>query len=301
MQLAHIRTADLNLLPALTVLLEERSISKAAARHHLSQPAMSRVLQRLRETFGDELLMRAGSGYELTQRARQLQYELEALLPRLDRLLRGEAFNPATAADRFRLCAPDVASLLVGTRLANAMAREAPSMQLELVAWHEGVFEDVMRGKLDVAVSAARVPPPLKSEVLFEDNFVCVVSAGHPLAKGPMTAESYFEFPHVRITVLGTERDLVDEQLTALGKERRIGLRVPYLTAAVMAVEDTPLITTTLRRIAEPYAARAKVAILNCPFKLAPGRVLMGWHPRMDAEPAHLWFRQLIAAVARDW
>jgi DNA-binding transcriptional LysR family regulator len=196
---------------------------------------MSRVLQRLRETFGDELLMRAGSGYELTQRARQLQYELEALLPRLDRLLRGEAFNPATAADRFRLCAPDVASLLVGTRLANAMAREAPSMQLELVAWHEGVFEDVMRGKLDVAVSAARVPPPLGSEVLFEDNFVCVVSAGHPLAKGrPMTAESYFEFPHVRITILGTERDLVDEQFTALGKERRIGLRVPYLTAAVM-------------------------------------------------------------------
>jgi DNA-binding transcriptional LysR family regulator len=165
-------------------------------------------------------------------------------------------------------------------------------MQLELVAWHEGVFEDVMRGKLDVAVSAARVPPPLKSEVLFEDNFVCVVSAGHPLAKGPMTAESYFEFPHVRITIVGTERDLVDEQLTALGKERRIGLRVPYLTAAVMAVEDTPLITTTLRRIAEPYAARAKVAILNCPFKLAPGRVLMSWHPRMDAEPAHLWFRE---------
>jgi DNA-binding transcriptional LysR family regulator len=301
MQLTHIRTADLNLLPALAVLLEERSISKAAARHHLSQPAMSRVLQRLRETFGDELLIRAGRGYELTQRARQLQSELEALLPRLDRLLRGEAFNPATAADRFRLCAPDAASLFIGARLVKAMAREAPSTQLELAGWHEGVFDDVMRGKLDLVLSLYRVPPPLKSEVLLEDELACVVSADHPLARGRMTAEGYFEFPHVRITLMGTERDLIDKRLAALGKERRIGLKVPYLTAAVLAVEDTPLITTMLRRAAELYAARANVAILGFPFKLDPERILMGWHPRMDAEPAHLWFRELIAAIARDW
>jgi DNA-binding transcriptional LysR family regulator len=76
-------------------------------------------------------------------------------------------------------------------------------------------------------------------------------------------------------------------------------LRVPYLTAAVMAVEETPLIATMLRRAAELYAARAKVAIVAFPFKLDPERFLMGWHPRMDAEPAHLWFRELIAAAFR--
>jgi DNA-binding transcriptional LysR family regulator len=77
----------------------------------------------------------------------------------------------------------------IGTRVAKAIAREAPSIQLELVGWHEGVFEDMMRGQLDVVLWAQRMPLPLKSEVLLEDEFVCVVSVGHPLAEGPMTAE----------------------------------------------------------------------------------------------------------------
>jgi DNA-binding transcriptional LysR family regulator len=81
MHLTHVRKSDLNLLPALALLLEERSISRAAARHHLSQPAMSRVLQRLRETFADELLVRTAHGYELTARARRLQQDLQSLLP----------------------------------------------------------------------------------------------------------------------------------------------------------------------------------------------------------------------------
>ena len=103
MQLTHIRKSDLNLLPALAVLLEERSVSRAAARHHLSQPAMSRVLQRLRGTFGDELLVRTAKGYQLTPRAQQLQSELPVLLNDLDGLLRGKTFDPSKMEDRIRL------------------------------------------------------------------------------------------------------------------------------------------------------------------------------------------------------
>src|SRR5712671_4171274 len=120
MHLTHVRRSELNLLPALAVLLEERSISKAAARHHLSQPAMSRVLQRLRETFGDELLIRTVNGYELTARARRLQDELQSVLPEVDRMLRGDVFNPATAEDIFRVCGSDSASMLMASRLPQA-------------------------------------------------------------------------------------------------------------------------------------------------------------------------------------
>src|SRR5215510_711246 len=140
MQLTHIRKSDLNLLPALAALLEERSISKAAARHHLSQPAMSRVLQRLRGTFGDELLVRTAQGYALTTRARRLQDELQVLLPRIDRLLRGDAFDPATAEGRFRLCCPDYLSRLFTPALAERVALRAPRAQLEIVAWSETAF-----------------------------------------------------------------------------------------------------------------------------------------------------------------
>ena len=126
MHLTHTRTSDLNLLPALAVLLEERSISKAAARYNLSQPAMSRLLQRLRDTFNDELLIRTTSGYELTARARHLEVELRLLLPKVDRLLRGNGFDPATATDVFRICATSTAATLVLSRLPRRLLRKPP-------------------------------------------------------------------------------------------------------------------------------------------------------------------------------
>jgi DNA-binding transcriptional LysR family regulator len=298
MQLTHIRKSDLNLLPALAALLDERSISKAAARHHLSQPAMSRVLQRLRHTFQDELLVRTATGYDLTPRARRLQDELAVILPRLDRLLRGEAFDPETATNLFRLCCPDSGALNLASNLPRAMARQAPSTQLELVAWGDSAFEDAIRGNIDVIIWANKVPPPLKSQVLLEDEIVCVMCAGHPLANGHMTREHYFQYPHVLLTLTGAGRDPFDDMLATMAKKRTIGLRVAYVGAAVMAVQGTSLIATMPRRGAEFYAGRANVAIVRAPFDFAPLRYVMAWHPRMDAEPAHVWFRSLIAATA---
>src|SRR5262249_11783797 len=123
MQLMHMRSADLNLLPALVVLLEERSISRAAVRHNLSQPAMSRVLQRLRGMFRDELLVRTPTGYELTERAIALQAELPGLLQGIDRQLRGKAFDPATAQEHFRLCCSDFVTRMFMRYLADSMNR----------------------------------------------------------------------------------------------------------------------------------------------------------------------------------
>ncbi len=300
MHLTHVRKSDLNLLPALAVLLEERSISKAAARHHLSQPAMSRVLQRLRTTFDDELLVRTANGYELTKRARLLQDELAAMLPHLDRLLRGDEFNPRTATDQFRLCCPDSGAIILASRLPRAMAREAPSTKLDLLAWNEGAFGDAMRGTLDVVIWATEAPAPLQSQVLLCDEVVCVVCARHPLAKGRMTRQRYFQYPHVLLTLTSMASDPYNQMLATMDTQRAIGLRAAYLGAAVTAVEGTHLIATMPRRAAEHYAGRAKVAIVPAPFAFEPIRYVMAWHPRLNAEPAHVWFRQLIAGVARE-
>ena len=187
MHLTHVRKSDLNLLPALAVLLEERSISRAAARHHLSQPAMSRVLQRLRETFGDELLVRTANGYELTTRARRLQHDLQSLLPEVDRMLRGERFNPLTAEDTFRVCGPNSASILIASRLPGRLKTMAPGTQLELVAWHDKAFEDVTHGRVDLLLWANQVPSPLLSRELVEDDIICVLCERHPFGNRPLT------------------------------------------------------------------------------------------------------------------
>jgi DNA-binding transcriptional LysR family regulator len=291
MHLTHIRKSDLNLLPALAVLLEERSISKAAARHHLSQPAMSRVLQRLRGAFGDNLLVRTRQGYALTARARQLQEELQQILPRIDTLLRGEAFDPATAEDRFRLCCPDYLSRLFAPALAQRLSELAPSTTLDIISWHESAFDDVARGRIDAVLRPNRLSPLLHSEEVLRSDMVCVMAADHPLTRQRLTMKSYLSYPHIMVTVMSNDRTMVDEQLTAAGYHRRIGLRVPYFGSAVLAVENTRLIATVPRAAAQQYMREVRVRLMPPPFKFDPIRILMSWHPSTHQEPGLKWFR----------
>lgn len=297
MHLTHIRKSDLNLLPALAVLLEERSISRAAARHNLSQPAMSRVLQRLRGAFGDELLVRTRQGYALTARARHLQEELLQILPRVDSLLRGDTFNPATAEDRFRLCCPDYLSRLFAPRLTERLSELAPRTTLEIAPWHENAFDDVSRGRIDAVLRPNRISPLLHSQQVLRSDMVCVVAADHPLCRQRLTLKSYLSYPHIMVTVMRSERTMVDEQLTAAGHRRPIGLRVPYFGSAVLAVENTSLIATVPRAAAQQYMREVKVRLLAPPFKFEPIRILMSWHPSTHNEPSLKWFRNLVREV----
>jgi DNA-binding transcriptional LysR family regulator len=298
MHLTHVRRSDLNLLPALAVLLEERSISKAAARHNLSQPAMSRLLQRLRETFDDELLIRTVNGYELTARARRLQDELQSVLPEIDRMLRGDVFNPATAEDTFRVCGTDSASMLIASRLPRTLKSMAPNTRLELVAWHDKAFDDITHGRVDVLLWANQVPAPLMSRELFEDDIVCVMCGKHPIGARTLTEKQYFAYQHVLLTLLNPWQSAVDAALGKKLQQRRIGLRVPYYGAAVLAVRGTDMIATMPRRPAEMYAQAAQVRIVAHPFNVPRIHYLNAWHPSTNAEPALVWFREQLADIA---
>jgi DNA-binding transcriptional LysR family regulator len=300
MRLTHIRKTDLNLLPALAVLLEERSISRAATRHNLSQPAMSRLLQRLRGTFADELLVRTPKGYELTSRARQLQNELPIVLKDLDGLLHGEAFEPSKMDYRVRLCCSDYMSLAFTPPLVNKMSKLAPGSELEVVSWHEHAFDDVNRGRIDVLLWAHHRPAALNTEQILETEEVCVLSANHPIPKGRLTLAQYLAYPHVRVAVLQGQMTMVEDQLTAAGHKRRVGIQVPYFDTAVMAVQDTTMIATVPRLAAEQYAHGARVRIEPPPFKFMPIRILMRWHPSTDGDAALKWFRDLVRGVAHE-
>jgi DNA-binding transcriptional LysR family regulator len=297
MHLTHVRRSDLNLLPALALLLEERSISKAAARHNLSQPAMSRLLQRVRETFGDELLIRTVNGYELTARARRLQEELQSVLPELDRMLRGAVFNPATAEDTFRVCGTDSGSISIASRLPRQLKSIAPNTQLELVAWHDRAFEDITHGRVDVLFWANQVPAPLLFQELIHDDIVCVVCEKHPIGNRPLTEKKYLDYPHVLLTLLNPWQSVVDAALGKKLQQRRIGLRVPYYGAAVLAVPGTDLIATMPRRTTENYTHAARVRIVAHPFNVRRLRYLMAWHPSTNAEPALMWFREQLVDI----
>jgi Bacterial regulatory helix-turn-helix protein, lysR family/LysR substrate binding domain len=174
MRPTHLRHVDLNLLLALHALLEERHVTRAAKRCFLSQPAMSRALERLREMFGDPLLIRSGRAYERTVRGDSLLRELQWLLPRLESMVHGQDFDPQRSQERFRLAVTDHASITLVPPLIRRIRSAAPDIRLE-VSWQDRAYEAVIEGKLDAAFSAEHPPSALQSEVLFEVDFVCVV------------------------------------------------------------------------------------------------------------------------------
>ena len=177
----HLRQVDLNLLSTLYALLEERHVTRAAKRCFLSQPAMSRSLERIRDTFGDELLIRTGRIYERTVRGEWLLRELENLLPRLEALVRGEPFDPAQSRERLRVALTDNGSIALLPALTQRIRTAAPDITLEIVAWHDRSFEDVEAGKIDLALSPLAASSPLETERLFKEDFVCLVGADHKL------------------------------------------------------------------------------------------------------------------------
>ena len=142
-----------------------------------------------------------------------------------------------------------------------------------------------------------RVSPLLHSQEVLRSEMVCVMSADHPLSQRRLTMKSYLSYPHIMVTVMSSERTLVDEQLTAAGHRRRIGLRVPYFGSAVLAVEKTNLIATVPRAAAQQYERELRVCIASPPFKFEPIRILMSWHPSTHAEPGLKWFRELVRDV----
>src|SRR5438874_13405635 len=158
MREVYLRNVDLNLLHALHALLEERHVTPAAKRSFLSQPAMSRALERLRETFGDPLLVRTARVYERTTRGAPVLRELESIMGRLGAMVQGEEFSPASSQERFRVAMTDHGSTILLPTLLERVRNAAPHARLEVSAWNTKAYEDVVAGRVDVALSAEAVP-----------------------------------------------------------------------------------------------------------------------------------------------
>lgn len=295
----HIRQSDLNLLASLQALVEERSITRAARRMFLGQPAMSRVLDRLQVMFKDELLVRTVNGYEATHRALHIHTELETLLPRIEELLRGDAFNPAEATDSFRIAATDHGAVVLLPTLMEAMARAAPGTQVEISPWDNDVFRKLETNALDLALWVNEAPPPLRTEPLFRERFVCLLRAAHPVGNRALTLKRYLRQRHLAISLAEGRQALVDRTLDQLGYRRDVHLRVPYFGLVGSIVECTDMIATLPMRLAKRLAAVSKTRIVPAPTEFQEFTYIQVWHPRGDSDAAQRWFRELIKVTAK--
>jgi DNA-binding transcriptional LysR family regulator len=295
MRATQLHEVDLNLLPALAALLDERSVTGAAIRIHLSQSAMSRSLSRLRRLFNDELLVRTPSGYQLTARAETLRAQLTSLQPDLQRLFLSEAFDPAEDDRTWRMAGTDYAAETFATSLFAAVRSGSPLSVLRWKAWHPGIFEELEQDDLDLAFYGSQGPAHLHHEQLFADDFVCVLGRKHRYARRrSLPMDDYVGCSHVVVDVIGGGQPAVEKYLLPKGTTRTAALTVPYHVAAVRAVYSTDLVATIPRRMVPGTVDPDRCRVLSAPREIAAMDYQMLWHPRNHEDPAHRWLRSMV-------
>ena len=291
---------DLNLLNTLDVLLTEGSVTRAARRLQLSPSAMSRALTRLRMVTGDQLLVRAGRGLVETPRATAMKGKVRELVEEAQILLRpADRLELATLKRSFTLRTSDGFAETFGAPLIDRMQQEAPGVLLRFVRKLDKSSEGLRDGTVDLetGVVAGTLGPEVRAQALFDDRYVGVVRADHPLARAPVTAETYCAFGHVIAWRQGIDLGGIDEGLRAAGLKRDIVASVDGFAAAVALARGSDLVAT----IPEAHTAglRNGMHSFTLPLPSEPFTISLLWHPRLDADPAHRWLRSCIRDVCR--
>lgn len=297
----HIVEVDLNLLPPLVALLEERHVSRAADRVRLSQPAMSRALQRLRRHFGDELLVRGPDGYSLTPRAERIRTQLATAVIQLDQLFAVETFDPATAAQSFRLALSDYSLSTFGPALVRTILDQSPNSTVRCEALDPQAFDKLNAGTLDLVIYGRAATDRDRSQYwstqhLFTDQFVCVVAAEHPLAhQRSVSLSKYLRWPHLTIEI---EQPWIERALEARDTSRRIAVSMPFTMPGPSILPGTELVLTIPGRLVTRFADDARTCVLAAPREIGKLQFYAAWHPRLDNDPSHSWLRRIVSTVA---
>ena len=300
MRVTQLRQADLNLLIVFTVLAEERNVTRAAARLFLSQPAVSRALQRLRDMFHDDLLIRTANGYETTPKGQRLLQDLATILPRLDRLIAGGDFDPSTENATFRIATTDHAAHVLVPLLCNSVLSKPTKVDFSFVPLHAGQYEALEKGRLDLVLNADHDTSTfhLSKEVIFEVDFVCVVSRKSKFERA-ITLKQYLAAEHVAVDIIGGVQTHPDKPLALIGGKRRCPLVVAQHTVAMRVAAVTDMIATVPRRMALLEAPKKVTRILEGPAALGSFKYVMIWHQRMQTDAAHVWLRSVIREAAK--
>ncbi|WP_437653502.1 LysR family transcriptional regulator [Sorangium sp. So ce1182] len=296
---------DLNLLTALDALLEEKSVSAAAARLHLSQPAMSRTLGRIRDATGDPILVRTGRTMTLTPRALALREEVQAIVQRAHAVFAPEGELDLAMLERiFTVRCHDALTAALGMRLLIAVQEQAPRAQLRLLGEPTGDTDDLRHGRVDLEIGSAEPPlPEIRGELIGQDRLVVAFRREHPLARGRLTARRYAQALHVTVSRRGRLRDPIDDALEALGLRRRVVAAAPTSAAAIHFVHESDLVVVLPARVCGPALRALGLSSLPLPLEVPEVRIVQLWHQRHESDKAHAWLRgqtrEILQAICR--
>ena len=294
-----IRNLDLNLLKTFDALMDEGSVTRAAQRLMLTQPAVSAMLTRLRDYFDDPLFVRSQRGMVPTERAMTLAGPIKQVLADINLLLQPIHFDPQTSKMTYTIAATDYALKAVIVPLMAELKKQAPGIRVAVIAVNQDSLSRQMeQGEVDLAlVTPETTPEELHGRALYEEQYVCMMRADHPAAvSGRITLEKFCSLEHILVSNKGGFWGPTDDALATMKLNRHIGLSVNSFLVLPEILRITDMIAVVPRRLA---CRHDNLMIMDTPLELLGFTKSMAWHERSHRDPAHRWIRALCLEVSQ--
>ena len=284
---------NLNLLSALDALLEEGSVGGAAARLHLSEPAVSRTLGRIRRATGDQILVRTGRTMTPTPHALAMREEVHILVQRAYAVLAPDRDLALETLERtFTLRCHDAITTALGPFLLAAIQLQAPGVTLRLLAEAATDTNDLRHGQIDLEVGSAEPPlPDIRFETVGHTRLVVALRSEHPLMDDTLTVARYAQARHVIVSRRGRLHDPIDDALTAHGLHRHVVAAAPTSAVALHFVRHSDLVVAVPEYLCGPGTGAPDLRTLPLPLDVLPVAINVAWHQRYDTDKAHAWLR----------
>ncbi len=297
----NLAAMDLNLLVALDALLRDASVSRAALRIGLSQPATSHALQRLRDVLGDPLLVRVGARMELTPRAQALRGPLAQALEQVRGLLVAEGFDAVSSERRFRLMMPDLAVELLVPPLMAKISALAPNVQIDIVPWRgPAIFHAEFARTIDMVISIGNAFKGFHRQLLYTDRDALAVRHGHPAGTKLKRRAEFLNAKHIAVVIRGQNADLIDNWLLQQGIERRIALTVPGYLEALHVSARSDLVAFVPRRLIAALAKPLGLTTIAPPLDPGIDEQYMFTPTRAQFDPGSIWLRKVMLEIGNE-
>lgn len=297
---SDIRTLDLNLLKTLDALLDERNVTRAAQRLSLTQPAVSGMLNRLRDYFDDPLFVRTPHGIVPTLRARAMAAPIKQILSDIDILLKPAQFDPLTETLTFTVAATDYALKAVIVPFIAALRARAPGIRVRVVPVEpEQLTTQFEQGKIDLALlTPDSTPDNLHNRPLYNEEYVCLMRHDHPDAHQALTLNRFCALEHVLVSYKGENFwGVTDDALADVGRKRQIGLSVSSFLVLpdILAISEMIAVVPARLAYTDP-----RMHVVSPPLPIAGFTKSMAWHERTHRDAAHQWLRNLVHATSQS-
>jgi DNA-binding transcriptional LysR family regulator len=298
------RLPDLNLLPIVVALYHELSVSRAARRLGMSQPAVSKALRRLRETFDDELFVRGPSGIVPTPRAHAIVRAARPHLQQLQEdLLKGERFDPATSTRPIALALSDIAEMAFLPSILDYFRVQSPKCPVIAVSARDAPLAEVLeKGDVDVALGyfPSLAQRNFRQRRLSKHGFACLMRAGHPLWRSRLTVSAFLAAEHIVIRREGRSQDILERFIERRKMRRKVAMYTSNVLSVPFIVMDTQLVATLPYAVVTRFASiTSRLAAALPPFDLTYD-LKLHWHRRVDNDLRSIWLREQLAAAFKE-